>query len=196
MQSPTEMYSNFLKPVYALFREAESRAMDAFKASGRDASNPAVSDAMKDMERWATLTAVIAYHLTEWVFSGHEAGSEATLRTNSLAKYRDELCASVPMSQGLDAFTLIEDVADAFKHYDLTRNKGDRAASDRKPRNAAELFVDAEKFGTLPWGEFRWGGSPSIQVVTDKVRDRRASLSFAIHKVVRMWDDLYQQGLV
>lgn len=91
---------------------------------------------------------------------------------------------------------LVEDVADAFKHYKLERRKGARAVNDRKPRSASELLAEPEVFGTMRWEEMTWEGRPGLFVVEDVAAGHRRSLRRALISIMDAWRDLYRANLI
>lgn len=113
-----------------------------------------------------------------WHSFGHHP--KMVMGTADVSAFRKALCAVHP------AFALIRDVADAHKHFQLSR-------SDRRLTDASQATVTSMGYGEAEFGVGRWGSPPEIVVTYDD--GSRHHFSAAVAKTMDMWKTLLTSGL-
>ena len=116
--------------------------------------------------------AVNLNQMADHFFYEFQADSVKVLGASNVKEFRDALAASTP------EFGLINDVADAHKHFKLNR-------SNRKITYASQTTTGSMGWGEAAYGEGQWGSPPEIVVVFDD--GQKHHLSTAVKKITDMW---------
>lgn len=119
------------------------------------------------------------YHLHEWVFNDYHMNNQKIFGCTSAGQIVGHLIANECQD-----FALIQDLANAQKHFKLTRGNPQLTQADQ---------VDVRETGwdELPWDDGEWDGPPAVIVELD---DQSLRAFTAIAKnVFEMWERLFQQ---
>jgi hypothetical protein len=111
----------------------------------------------------------------------HEHGSDPTkvLGATDLGAFRNALSASLP------EFALVRDVAEAHKHFRLSR-------SNRKVTGAEQATLGALRWDGALWDDTRWDSPDEIVVTCDD--GSKHSFASAVRKVHDRWLDFLSES--
>jgi hypothetical protein len=117
--------------------------------------------------------AVSLNQMADHFWHEHQANPTKVLQAKSLPEFRDALAAATP------GFGLIRDVADAHKHYKLSR-------ANRNLTDASQATTGSMGWGEAAWGEGQWGSPSEIVVTYDD--GSKHHFSTAVRNVEAMWE--------
>lgn len=135
---------------------------------------PALADLEKDEinEQRGMSLAVNLSQMADYFWPCFQHDCAKVLGTDDEESFRKALRALCPQ------FALINDVADAHKHFKLSR-------ADRNLTSAGQTAVATLGWGQAKWGEGRWGSPPEVVVTYDD--GTKHHFSTAVRAVVQMW---------
>ena len=135
---------------------------------------PSLAEWEKDEtnEQKAMNLAVNLSQMADYFWHSFRHDVAKVLGTSDEKAFRKILRASKPQ------FALINDVADAHKHFKLSR-------ADRNLTSAGQTVVAPMGWGEAKFGEGRWGSPPEVVVTYDD--GTKHHFSTAVRAVVQMW---------
>lgn len=138
---------------------------------------PALADWERDemSEQRAMSLAVNLNQMADYFWHSFQHDSAKILRTSNVGSFRKALRASNRH------FALVNDVADAHKHFKLSRD-------DRYLTSAGQIVIAPMGWGEAKFGEGKWGSPPEVVVTYDD--GTKHHFSTAVRSVVQMWTSL------
>lgn len=143
-------------------------------------AKPDYRDFMADTTkvRAAMHAALSHFHLHEWVFEEHKTNPANVFGCSSNSAFMGHL-----ITNECADFVLIKDVANAQKHFSLTRGSPSIAG-------AQNIAVRATGWDEGGYDEGPWGGSPSV--IIDMGSGSIRHFSAVLRNVHEMWTRLFQ----
>lgn len=122
-----------------------------------------------------------ANHMADWYFKDLKCLKKLPLSISNVREFRDDLVTNICAD-----FKIIRDVADAHKHFELSRPS--RNVTTAKQTTAGSLGWGEGGWGEGGWGEGVWGGGPQLIIKLDNGQKR--AFSAPMMNVFKMWEDL------
>lgn len=171
--SAQDFFDAVVAPALAEYRDAE---VELTKAS-LDGDANRLEAALALVFRRARTAAIELHQFTDRVVTEHPAWAPALANEATRKWLMSNHCSRRP-----DDVHVLHDVADAFKHAKLTRQRKDRpwlVASDKA------VVSIATGFGELGWGEGKWSGV--AQTIIEQPDGRKRALSFVLETAEDAW---------
>ena len=141
---------------------------------------PDYNDYVADLTnlRAAMHAALSHFHLHEWVFEEHKDNPSSVFNCTNTETFKGYLISPI-----CEDFGLIKDVANAHKHFLLTRG-------DPSITGAQDVTLSPPTgWGEGGYGEGPWGGSPAV--VIDMGSGPSRDFFTALKNVHEMWTELF-----
>lgn len=169
-----------VKPTLRNYIEAEHALTRALKTT-----DPVAIDAARDAAELAGRQAVdLLHHLADFVFEERSPSLPTFVDLGAVRAAVDAKCEFLRNGKPVDDVNMLRDVAVAFKHH---RPRTGRIAV------STDIAPVGIGFGSLSWGEGKYGGVEQI-IISTKTGDRRA-LSSVLQNVFDAWMNYLGQPL-
>jgi hypothetical protein len=147
--------------------------------------------AKNDDLRLAFHAAIALFHMSDWVYLGHEADIRSSFqftdKTGAVLPVRDVKQFANALRDQCPHFELIRGIANSAKHLALSRP----GTHSHSPSNAANSSVRATGYGAGGFGSGPCGGSPRVMLAGPNGDD--LEFSMIAGAVYKMWKDLAAQ---
>jgi len=161
-----------------------ARAEDALTEAVSSGDEKTVYDARRAVMLAARQAVDVLHHFADFVLK-----EPSTLPFSKIEDVRTALnaqCVFLRTTTFADDVALLRDVADAFKHHKPDRPSASVVVS-------TDVVPACRGWGTLRWGEGKWGGADQV-ILTMRNGDRRA-LSSVLQNVFDAWMTLFRLPL-
>lgn len=181
MQETINQIDQTVRPALRAYLAAEQKFTDAHVAK----DDAAVAAARREVFRAARTAAIELHHLTDFALHhpppAFQDISEVRAALQSHVRFlRDPNCPSP------DDVALLRDVAEAFKHFKLSRPSATVA-------DANAVVAISTGWGVMRWGEGKWGGIE--QCMVKRTNGDTRALTSVLQNVFDAWMHLLGQPL-
>jgi hypothetical protein len=123
--------------------------------------------------------AVNLNQMADYYWAEFGADPARVLGAKDLRDFRNKLSTILP------AFGLVRDVADAHKHFELSR-------PNRRITDASQATLGALRFDEVPWDEGKWDSLPEIVVTFDD--GTKHPFDISVRRVRDKWQDMLRSA--
>jgi hypothetical protein len=176
-----EHFENIIEPAVRAYRAAEATLSDCV-LNGDEAL---VEIARADVLRCARIASIELHQFADWV-KGHQPSwlPSSDMKIDSIRQWvqRDHCRFLRNENVPINDIDLLHDVADAFKHFELTHEPKNRT---RLVTSAGATVFLGSAWGTMRWGEGKYGGVEQLMV--QLAGDENRAMSSVLQNVLDAW---------
>lgn len=186
MSDSEQYFDRHVVPQFRSYLAAEKRLTEAIRAG-----DPSKIDSARDEALSAAMAAVVpAHHMSDVIMKERPSCLPSHVQgLSGVRQWAQTTHCKMLRGAPVDDLELLGDVADAFKHFELTHPR----TTARKVTSAKATITTGAGWGEIGFGEGKYGGAE--QVVVTQLNGRKRAMSSILQNVTDMWRSVLGRSL-